>query len=93
MILTGKTLKPEKAKKLGLVDLVVDPFSLESVAITQVLKRNRDLVKRLLYCFLGLSRFTVLNYSSLLSYSASCGVGQGTHRRHGEEDQEEDVLH
>jgi enoyl-CoA hydratase/carnithine racemase len=52
MILTGKTLKPDKAKKLGLVDLVVDPFSLESVAISQVLKRNHNLLIRLLYYFL-----------------------------------------
>jgi len=34
-ILTGKNLRPDKAKKLGLVDLVVDVASLESVAITQ----------------------------------------------------------
>ena len=32
-ILTGKNLKPEKAKKLGLIDLVVDQASLEKVAI------------------------------------------------------------
>jgi enoyl-CoA hydratase / long-chain 3-hydroxyacyl-CoA dehydrogenase len=35
MILTGKNVKPAKAKKIGLVDLVVDPASLEKVAITQ----------------------------------------------------------
>ena len=35
MILTGKNVRPDKAKKLGLVDLVVDPASLESVAIQQ----------------------------------------------------------
>jgi enoyl-CoA hydratase / long-chain 3-hydroxyacyl-CoA dehydrogenase len=35
MILTGKNVRPDKAKKLGIVDLVVDPASLESVAITQ----------------------------------------------------------
>lgn len=35
MILTGKNIRPDKAKKMGLVDLVVDPASLESVAITQ----------------------------------------------------------
>lgn len=35
MILTGKNVRPDKAKKMGLVDLVVDPASLESVAITQ----------------------------------------------------------
>lgn len=34
-ILTGKNLKPDKAKKLGLVDLLVDLPSLESVAIRQ----------------------------------------------------------
>jgi enoyl-CoA hydratase/long-chain 3-hydroxyacyl-CoA dehydrogenase len=34
-ILTGKNLKPDKAKKLGLVDLVVDPACLEEVAIRQ----------------------------------------------------------
>lgn len=37
MITTGKTLKADKAKKAGLVDLVVDPACLESVAIQQVL--------------------------------------------------------
>lgn len=35
MILTGKNVRPDKAKKMGLVDMVVDPASLESVAITQ----------------------------------------------------------
>lgn len=35
MILTGKNVRPDKAKKMGLVDLVVDPASLESVAIRQ----------------------------------------------------------
>ena len=34
-ILTGKNLKPDKARKLGLVDLVVDEPSLLSVAIAQ----------------------------------------------------------
>ena len=33
MILTGKEVRADKAKKIGLVDLVVDPFALESVAI------------------------------------------------------------
>lgn len=52
IILTGKMVRPEKAKKMGLVDLVVDPASLESVAIQQakgladgkvkVSKRKRD---------------------------------------------------
>lgn len=35
MMLTGKNIKPDKARKMGLVDLVVDPASLESVAIEQ----------------------------------------------------------
>jgi enoyl-CoA hydratase/long-chain 3-hydroxyacyl-CoA dehydrogenase len=35
MILTGKNVRPDKAKKMGLVDLVVDPASLENVAIRQ----------------------------------------------------------
>eukprot|EP00596_Hydrurales_sp_CCMP1899_P005173 CAMPEP_0119036246 /NCGR_PEP_ID=MMETSP1177-20130426/3809_1 /TAXON_ID=2985 /ORGANISM="Ochromonas sp, Strain CCMP1899" /LENGTH=699 /DNA_ID=CAMNT_0006995777 /DNA_START=269 /DNA_END=2368 /DNA_ORIENTATION=- len=35
MILTGKNVKPEQAKKMGLIDLVVDPASLEAVAIQQ----------------------------------------------------------
>ena len=35
MMLTGKNIKPDRAKKMGLVDLVVDPASLESVAIAQ----------------------------------------------------------
>ncbi|GLE09931.1 hypothetical protein PINS_up021870 [Pythium insidiosum] len=29
MMLTGKNIKPEKAKKMGLVDQVADPFALE----------------------------------------------------------------
>lgn len=33
MMLTGKDVRPDKAKKMGLVDLVVAPQSLESVAI------------------------------------------------------------
>jgi enoyl-CoA hydratase/carnithine racemase len=36
MILTGKNVRPDKAKKMGLVDMVVDPASLESVALEQV---------------------------------------------------------
>ena len=36
MMLTGSSVRPDKAKKLGLVDLVVDPACLESVAIAQV---------------------------------------------------------
>ena len=33
MMLTGKDIRPDKAKKMGLVDLVVAPQSLEAVAI------------------------------------------------------------
>eukprot|EP01033_Poteriospumella_lacustris_P004815 gene4816-3451_t len=52
MMLTGKNIKPDKAKKMGLVDLVVDPVVLEDVCIRQALglvdgsvkvgKRKRD---------------------------------------------------
>lgn len=35
MMLTGKDIRPAKAKKMGLVDLVVAPQSLESTAIAQ----------------------------------------------------------
>ena len=58
MILTGKNVRPDKAKKLGLVDLVVDIDSLESVAIQQAkglvagtvksTKRKKDIMSRLL---------------------------------------------
>lgn len=54
MMLTGKNIKPDKAKKMGLVDLVVDPVVLEDVCIRQALgladgsvkvgKRKRDWV-------------------------------------------------
>ena len=37
MILTGKNIRPDKAKKMGLVDLVVDEAMLEKVAIQQAL--------------------------------------------------------
>jgi enoyl-CoA hydratase/long-chain 3-hydroxyacyl-CoA dehydrogenase len=37
MILTGKNVKPDKAKKMGLVDLVVDPHALEDVCMQQAL--------------------------------------------------------
>ena len=57
-MLTGKNIRPDKAKKLGLVDLVVDPASLESVAITQALgiahgtvklhKRKKDILSLVL---------------------------------------------
>ncbi|EQC33996.1 hypothetical protein SDRG_08675 [Saprolegnia diclina VS20] len=33
MMLTGKNIKPEKAKKMGLVDQVADPYALENAAI------------------------------------------------------------
>ena len=36
MMLAGSNVRPDKAKKIGLVDLVVDPASLEAVAIQQV---------------------------------------------------------
>eukprot|EP01035_Chromulina_nebulosa_P020250 gene20250-26290_t len=58
MILTGKNVRPDKAKKLGIIDLVVDEASLESVAITQALglvngtvkpyKRKKDITSYLL---------------------------------------------
>jgi enoyl-CoA hydratase/long-chain 3-hydroxyacyl-CoA dehydrogenase len=35
MMLTGKNVRPDKAKKIGLVDMVVDQASLEKVAIEQ----------------------------------------------------------
>jgi enoyl-CoA hydratase / long-chain 3-hydroxyacyl-CoA dehydrogenase len=35
MMLTGKEIRPDKAKKMGLVDLVVAPQSLKSVAVQQ----------------------------------------------------------
>mmetsp|Transcript_29382 Transcript_29382/g.80711 ORF Transcript_29382/g.80711 Transcript_29382/m.80711 type:complete len:806 (+) Transcript_29382:54-2471(+) len=37
MMLTGKDIRPAKAKKMGLVDLVVAPASLESVAVDSAL--------------------------------------------------------
>jgi enoyl-CoA hydratase/carnithine racemase len=40
MIMTGKTLKADKAKKAGLVDLIVDPACLESAAIQQVFRAS-----------------------------------------------------
>lgn len=54
MMLTGKNIRSDKAKKMGLVDLVVDPAVLEAVCIRQALglangtvkpgKRKRDWV-------------------------------------------------
>lgn len=35
MILTGKNIRPDKARKMGLVDLVVDPASLIEAAVAQ----------------------------------------------------------
>lgn len=46
MILTGKNLRPEKAKKVGLVDLLVDPAALENVAIQQALGLANGTVKK-----------------------------------------------
>jgi enoyl-CoA hydratase/carnithine racemase len=37
MVLMGKEVRPDKAKKIGLVDVVVDPFALESVAVRSIL--------------------------------------------------------
>jgi enoyl-CoA hydratase/long-chain 3-hydroxyacyl-CoA dehydrogenase len=58
MILTGKNVKPDKAKKMGLVDLVVDPASLEQVCIRQAqglvngtvkpTQRKKDLMARIM---------------------------------------------
>jgi enoyl-CoA hydratase/long-chain 3-hydroxyacyl-CoA dehydrogenase len=58
IMLTGKDVRPDKAKKLGLVDMVVDPAALESVAIMQAKglaagtvkksQRKPDLVSRIL---------------------------------------------
>jgi len=45
-ILTGKNIRADKAKKIGLVDLVVDPASLESVAIAQARGLADGTVKR-----------------------------------------------
>ncbi|KAL3912671.1 MAG: hypothetical protein SGPRY_008258 [Prymnesium sp.] len=38
MLLTGKTIKPDKAKKMGLVDFVVDPHALERSALQVALE-------------------------------------------------------
>ena len=61
IILTGKNVKPDMAKKLGLVDMVVDPASLEEVAILQakaladgslkVIPRKKDVMAYLLEDF------------------------------------------
>jgi len=33
MTLTGKNIRPDKAKKMGLADIVCDPAALEAVAL------------------------------------------------------------
>lgn len=33
MTLTGKNIRPDKAKKMGLADVVCDPAALEAVAV------------------------------------------------------------
>ena len=58
MMLTGKNIRSDKAKKMGLVDLVVDPAVLESVCIQQALglvegkvkpyQRKKDIMAKLL---------------------------------------------
>jgi enoyl-CoA hydratase / long-chain 3-hydroxyacyl-CoA dehydrogenase len=45
MMLTGKDIRPAKAKKMGLVDLVVAPASLEKVAIESALQMANGTLK------------------------------------------------
>jgi enoyl-CoA hydratase/long-chain 3-hydroxyacyl-CoA dehydrogenase len=45
MMLTGKDIRPDKAKKMGLVDLVVTPASLEQVAIDSALQLANGTLK------------------------------------------------
>lgn len=45
MMLTGKDIRPQKAKKMGLVDLVVAPASLEKVAIDSALQMANGTLK------------------------------------------------
>ncbi|KAL3757772.1 hypothetical protein ACHAWU_000413 [Discostella pseudostelligera] len=59
MMLTGKDIRPVKAKKMGLVDLVVAPQSLESVAISTAeglangsIKKSKPKTKSLLNRFI-----------------------------------------
>jgi len=59
MMLTGKDIRPAKAKKMGLVDLVVAPQSLESVAISTAeglsngsIKKSKPKAKSLLNRFI-----------------------------------------
>lgn len=62
MMLTGKNVRPDKAKKMGLVDLVVDPAVLESVAIDQVKKTHALLdFYLLLISYMLLSDFFFVN--------------------------------
>ena len=74
MITTGKTMKADKAKKAGLVDLVVDPACLESVAIQQVLcisvsfdfcLYNAHQSLRLIQLIFKMSRFVTYSQSLL----------------------------
>lgn len=45
VMLTGKDIRPDKAKKMGLVDLVVAPASLEKVAIDSALQLANKTLK------------------------------------------------
>jgi enoyl-CoA hydratase/long-chain 3-hydroxyacyl-CoA dehydrogenase len=45
MMLTGKDIRPDKAKKLGLVDMVVAPASLEQVAIESAVALSNGTLK------------------------------------------------
>lgn len=45
MMLTGKEIRPDKAKKMGLVDLVVAPASLEKVAIDSAVQLANKTLK------------------------------------------------
>lgn len=45
MMLTGKDIRPKKAKQMGLVDLVVSPASLEKVAIDSALQMANGTLK------------------------------------------------
>lgn len=58
MMLTGKAIQPDKAKKMGLVDQVADPFALESAAVAaaeqlasgslKAKRKSKSIVNRLL---------------------------------------------
>jgi len=45
MLLTGKTIKPDRARKMGLVDYVVDPNALERTAIATALNAANGSLK------------------------------------------------